>query len=134
MNLNKVIIIGRMVRNPELKKVPSGASVSSFAVATSRTYKDKAGAKQEETEFHNVVAWGRTAEVIHQYVKKGQIIMIEGRIQTRSWEKDGEKKYRTEIMAETMQMGPKVAGAKKEEASDKPEYPSEDVNPEDIPF
>lgn len=138
MNINKVIIVGRMVRDPELRKTPSGMSVASFSVATSRTYKNKDGAKTEETEFHNVVAWGKTAEIIHQYVKKGQLIGIEGRLQTQTWEKDGEKKYKTQIQAEVMQMGPKAQGSKTEESkgepSDKIEYPEKELNPEDIPF
>lgn len=141
MNLNKVIIIGRLVRDPELKAIPSGSKVTSVSIATSRTWKDKSGSKQEETEFHNCVAWGKTAEIIAQYMKKGHIIMIEGRLQTRSWEKDGVKRYTTEIMIETMQMGPKVAGAKSEPKKEDEDYPDLADNsgynseqPKDIPF
>jgi len=86
MYLNKVFLYGNLTRDPELKALPSGSQVANFGIATNRTYKDKSGAKQEATEFHNIVAFGRTAEVIAQYMKKGRPIFVEGRIQTRSWE------------------------------------------------
>jgi single-strand DNA-binding protein len=135
MNLNKATIVGRVVRDPELRALPSGSQVASLSVATSRVYK-KDNAKKEETEFHNVIAFGKTAEIIGQYVKKGQLILIEGRLQTRSWEKDGHKNYRTEIICDVMQMGPKPAGSttEKKESSGAPEYPEEEINPDDIPF
>lgn len=139
MNLNQATIVGRMVRDPELKALPSGIQVAGFSVATSRTYKGKDGKKNEDTEFHNCVAFGKTAEIIGQYVKKGQLILINGRIQTRSWEKDGRKNYRTEIVVEQMQMGPRVGEKteKKEDEKDK-EYNNygqeEEINVDDIPF
>jgi single-strand DNA-binding protein len=111
MNLNKAIIIGRLVRDPELKALPSGQNVVSFSLATSRVWKDKAGAKKEDTEFHNMVAFGKQADTIAQYVKKGALLMVEGRLQTRSWEADNVKKYRTEIIVENFQFGPKAANA-----------------------
>ncbi len=156
MYLNKAQIYGNLTRDPEVRALPSGASVASFGVATNRTWKDKDGRKQEDTQFHNVVAFGKQAEVIAQYLKKGSSVYVEGRMQTRSWDDkaSGEKKYRTEIVVDNFQFGPKSAGAGSgsiggfdsgptrgaskphEEVVDNGpiEYPSEDVNPEDIPF
>lgn len=161
MYLNKAIIIGNLTRDPELKALPSGIQVTSLSLATNRVWKDKAGAKQEASDFHNVVVFGRQAETSAQYLKKGQQVMIEGRIQTRSWDDKttGEKKYRTEIVAESVQFGPKAgpstggsygagapsgasassaskpsSSAKTAEPIDTIDYPSEDINPEDIPF
>lgn len=132
-------LIGRLTRDPEVKALPSGTNVANFSIATSRKWKDKEGAMQEETEFHNVIAFGKTAETIGRYVIKGQELMVFGRLQTRSWEKDGAKQYRTEIICEQFQFGAKAKGtegtAPRETAStDAPEYPEEDINPEDIPF
>lgn len=108
MYLNKAILIGNLTRDPELKALPSGAKVASFGLATNRTYKTQDGEKREEVEFHNIVVFGRMAENVAQYMRKGSQILVEGRIQTRSWESsDGQKKYRTEIIAETIQFGNK---------------------------
>lgn len=144
MYLNKAIIIGNLTRDPELKALPSGSKVVNFSVATNRTWKDKDGAKQEDVEFHSVVAFGRTAELVAQYLKKGSQALVEGRIQTRSWEgKDGEKKYRTEVVAESVQFGSRPAGSRQENAAGSaPGVPVVDVsdqgdgeiNPDDIPF
>ncbi len=149
MYLNKVLLSGNLTRDPELKALPSGGSVANFSIATNRVYKDKNGAKQEATEFHNVVAFGRTAEVIGQYMKKGRPIYVEGRLQTRSWEgkEDGKKQYRTEIVVDTFQFGadggkgggaPSASRGADERPSQKPadaiQYPDEEINPEDIPF
>lgn len=155
MYINKAMIYGNLTRDPEMKALPSGISVISFSVATNRTWKDKNGAKQESVEYHNVVAFGKQAELINQYVRKGQPIFLEGRIQTRSWDdKDGSKRYRTEIVVENFQFGPKggsgeysgggasspaksaSAPAKQPapDALDTIEYPEEDINPDDIPF
>lgn len=154
MYLNKAILYGNLTRDPELKALPSGQQVASFGIATNRTYKDKNGAKQEQTEFHNIVAFGRTAEVIGQYFKKGRPIYVEGRIQTRSWEgkEDGKKQYRTEIVVENFQFGADggkggssggsygggaSSGAESQapaKDADEIKYPDEDINPEDIPF
>lgn len=149
MYLNKVFLYGNLTRDPELKSLPSGGQVVNFGLATNRTYKDKSGAKQEATEFHNIVAFGRTAEVIAQYMKKGRPIFVEGRIQTRSWEgkEDGKKQYRTEIVVDNFQFGAdgksgSGAGeshARQEEQSapkddEAIKYPDEEINPEDIPF
>lgn len=150
MYLNKVIIAGNLTRDPEQRSLPSGASVTSFSVATSRVWKDKSGAKQEDTQFHNVVVFGPQADSSAQYLKKGSSVMVEGRIQTRSWDaQDGQKKYRTEIVAEKVQFGPRrentssgsgdsaqanTANSGKKEELDTIEYPEEDINPDDIPF
>ena len=150
MYLNKAIIVGNLTRDPELTAIPSGQKVCKFSVATSRVWKDKNGAKQDSTTYHNVVVWGRQAETSAQYLKKGQQVMIEGRIETRSWDDktSGEKKYRTEIIADRVQFGAKGGaggGASNTEAGkasapssseevDAIEYPEEDINPEDIPF
>lgn len=107
MYLNKVQIIGNLTRDPELKSLPSGIKVMSAALATNRVWKDKDGAKKEATEYHNLVAFGRPAELISQYMKKGGSLYVEGRLQTRSWDdKEGKKNYRTEIVVENFQFGP----------------------------
>jgi single-strand DNA-binding protein len=111
MNLNKVFIVGRVTRAPEQRSMPSGSSVTSFSLATNRVWKDKDGQKQEETDFHNCTAFGKTAETIATYVVKGQEILVEGRIKTDTWEKDGVKKYSTKIIVESFQFGQKPAGA-----------------------
>ena len=107
MNLNKVMLIGRLVRDPEKKTTPMGHAVCSFSIATTRIWKDQSGQKQEKTEFHNIVLWRRLAEIASQYLFKGSLVYIEGRLETRNWEKDGVKHYRTEIIGDVMQMGPK---------------------------
>lgn len=160
MYLNKALVIGNLTRDPEIKALPSGINVATFSVATNRVWKDKNGAKQENTDFHNVVVFGRQAETIGQYLKKGSSVLVEGRMQTRSWDgQDGTKKYRTEIVADRVQFGPRrgdgagfgdAAGASESSAKGKGgkkggkvdndvpidtiEYPSEEINPEDIPF
>ena len=150
MYLNKAFLYGNLTRDPELKALPSGSNVVSFGIATNRTYKDKNGAKQEATEFHNIVAFGRTAEVLAQYMKKGRPLFIEGRIQTRSWDdkETGKKNYRTEIVVDNFQFGADggrggssagaTGGAHEEQPTPKDDeaikYPDEEINPEDIPF
>lgn len=141
MYLNKATIIGNITRDPELKALPTGMKVCSFSVATNRVWKDNNGAKQEAVEYHNIVVFGKQAEATAQYMKKGSQVLVEGRIQTRSWDdkNSGEKKYRTEIVAENVQFGSKNNSTKSEsqEVEDKEEtinYPEEDINPEDIPF
>jgi len=138
MNLNQATIVGRVTKDPTIRALPSGTQVANFGIATNHTWKDKEGTKQEEVEFHNVVAFSKLAEIIAQYVKKGQPILIQGRLKTSSWEKDGAKHYKTEIIAETMQMGPKAAnagysGGSSPEAEDQ-NQDTEEVNPDDIPF
>lgn len=149
MNVNKVIIVGNITRDPELKALPSGAAVATFSIATNEVY-TKDGQKHESTEYHNIVAWGKTAENIARYMKKGSQIYVEGKLQTRSWDKDGEKRYRTEVVALNVQFG-----AKPKDGSGGGSAPAEDdwgefnepaapapsgstdggeINPEDIPF
>src|SRR3954468_9238547 len=111
MYLNKAMIFGNITRDPELRALPSGMNVVNFSVATNRTYKDRDGKKQEQTDFHNIVVFGRQADTVNQYLKKGSSVFVEGRMQTRSWEgKEGEKKYRTEIVADRVQFGPRAGG------------------------
>ncbi len=106
MYLNKAYIIGNLTREPELKALPSGIKVCSFAVATNRSFKDKDGQRKDVADFHNIVAFGKLGELSAQYLKKGQQALVEGRIQTRSWDApNGEKKYRTEIIADNVQFG-----------------------------
>ena len=147
MYLNKAMIIGNLTRDPEIKSLPSGVKVASFGVATNRVWKDKNGVKQENVDYHNVVVFGRQAEVVGQYMKKGSSILVEGRMQTRSWDDAaGIKKYRTEIIADRIQFGPRKDGPtgaysapapaeeENKKALDTIEYPEEEINPEDIPF
>ena len=147
MYLNKVFIIGNLTRDPELKALPSGTKVCSFGVATNRYYKDKDGQKQDAAEYHNIVAFAKLGELAAQYLKKGQNVLVEGRIQTRSWDSpDGQKKNRTEIIAENVQFGFRsnspvsggsaspAKGETAEGSGEKIDYPSEEINPDDIPF
>jgi single-strand DNA-binding protein len=160
MYLNKAMIVGNLTRDPEVKNLPSGISVCQFSLATNRVYKDKDGGKQESTDYHNIVVFGRQADTCGQYLKKGQTAMIEGRIQTRSWDDQatGQKKSRTEIVADRVQFGPKAgaggagggsysggsneggAASSQKASSQGPEdmgsieYPEDEINPEDIPF
>jgi single-strand DNA-binding protein len=158
MYINKAIIYGNLTRDPELKSLPSGAQVCEFGVATNRVWKDKNGVRQESVDYHNIVVFGRQAELIKQYLYKGSGVFLEGRIQNRSWDaKDGTKRYRTEIVADRIQFGPKSGSAgggsyEQKDSSEKPkdkkdkdlpaqtgetpaiEYPEEEINSEDIPF
>ena len=111
MYINKAMLFGNLTRDPELRSLPSGGSVCSFGVATNRVYKKADGTRAEQTDYHNVVVFGRQAETCSQYLKKGASAYIEGRIQTRTWDaKDGSKQYRTEIVAEVVQFGPRASG------------------------
>ena len=157
MYLNKVFLIGNLTRDPEIKAIPSGTKVASLSMATNRTWKDAQGKRQDSTEYHNVVAFGKQAETLAQYCKKGSSLYVEGRIQTRSWDaQDGQKKYRTEIVLEGFQFGPKAGGSADGQGGgamrsngigdgeapqksapadlDTIEYPEEEINLEDIPF
>jgi single-strand DNA-binding protein len=104
--VNKVILIGNLGRDPEVRSTPAGQPVASFTLATNRRWRDKNGQRQEQTEWHNIVVWGKQAEIAGQYLTKGKQIFLEGRLQTRSWDdrQTGEKKYRTEIVCENFQM------------------------------
>lgn len=148
MNFNKAIIIGRVTKDPEIRTTPGGQSVASISVATNRVWNSNSGEKQEKTEFHNIVAWGKLAEICGQYLTKGQEVMFEGRMETRVWEgQDGQKRSRTEIIAENMQMGAKSKGGQdfgSEKSYSKPSNPTatkpnasedeEEIKIEDIPF
>jgi single-strand DNA-binding protein len=104
--INKVILVGRLGKDPEIRSTPGGTSVARFSVATDEKFTDRAGEKQERTEWHNIVAWGKLAEICGQYLKKGKLVYIEGSIRTDSWDdkESGQKKYRTEVVANTMKM------------------------------
>lgn len=157
MNINKVFLYGNLTKDPEEKALPSGIKVVNFGLATNRTYKDKDGNRKEATEFHNVVAFGKQAELIAQYMKKGRGLFVDGRLQTRSWDdkSTNSKKYRTEVIVENFQFGPSPMGqggstggtytpsqteggpasaTNKSAKIDTIEYPTEEINPEDIPF
>jgi single-strand DNA-binding protein len=150
MYLNKAMIIGNLTRDPELRALPSGIKVCSFSVATNRVWKDKDGVRQESADYHNIVVFGRQAETVSQYMRKGSQVMVEGRMQTRSWDDQatGTKKYRTEVVADRVQFGSSGQGSSttnskatdsksqpaKEEELETIEYPEEQINAEDIPF
>lgn len=145
-SLNKAMLIGNLTRDPELRKTTTGQSVCSFSIATNRVYTDASGQKKENADYHNIVAWGRLAEICAQYLTKGKKVYIDGRIQTRDWEgQDGQKKYRTEIIAENMIMldrggsaMPMTTGADAQSQpamADEPSAaPEEEIKLEDIPF
>ena len=153
MYINKVILFGNLTRDPELRALPSGLNVANFSIATNRVFKDKDGKKQEQTDYHNVVVFGRQADIVSQYLKKGSSVYIEGRLQTRSWDKNGEKQYRTEVITDQMQFGPRASGSGsgaqqqgsgRDSHHDEQEpveahgsaidYPKEEINTDDIPF
>ncbi len=145
MNLNKAIIVGRLTQNPEKRSIPdSGQDVASFGMATNTYFNDKSGQRQERTEFHNIVLFGNIANTASKYLKKGSLALVEGRIQTRSWDdKEGNKKYRTEIVGERIQFGPKNSKEEQNNSSPSPkednkEIPvineDEEIDVEDIPF
>lgn len=147
-SLNKAMIIGNLTRDPELRQTTGGQSVCSFGVATNRQWKNAQGERQEQAEYHNIVAWGRLAEICSQYLQKGRKVYVDGRLQTRDWEgQDGVKRYRTEIVAENMIMldrsgapaggdfsgpsdGPGVPPAQDEPSAS----PDDEIKIEDIPF
>jgi single-strand DNA-binding protein len=165
MYINKVMLFGNLTRDPELRSLPSGGAVASFGVATNRSFKKQDGTRAEATEFHNVVVFGRQAETSAQYLKKGSSVYVEGRLQTRSWDAPEKgKQYKTEIIAERVQFGPRGSGAGGASGGsaephddfdqsrapsgsksagggsasggkeDAIDYPEEDINPDDIPF
>ena len=114
MNVNKVILVGRLTRDPEVRNTPSGQSVATLSMATNRFWKDKSGQRQDKTEYHNVVLWGRLAEIAGQYLVKGQECFIEGRMETRKYTgKDGVEKKVTDVVTESFQFGSKPQGASK---------------------
>lgn len=134
MNLNKVFLIGRLTRDPESKSLPSGQQVCNFSIATDRFFTDKAGQKQQQTEFHNIVSFGRLSEIASQYLAKGSLVYIDGRLRTRKWQDaSGNQRYRTEIIAERLQLGPKSAAAGKIVPPETPEI-KEPAPQEEIPI
>lgn len=140
MNLNKVFLIGRLTQDPLVKTTPSGQTVCNFGLATNRIGKDpKTGEIRKSTEYHNIVLWRRLAEIASQYLTKGSLVMIEGRLQTRKWQDAaGNQRARTEIVAERMQLGPKAAGKEIPPEETQEEIPivedEEEIDVEDIPF
>jgi len=150
MNLNKVFILGRLTADPQLRSTASGQQVASFALATNRVWTDKAGQKQEATEFHNIVVWGRQAEIASKFLTKGSLALIEGRMQTRAWDdKEGQRRKTTEIVAERIQLGPRSAntmqGKRDFSPGEAPNVPKkeeeipiidvdEEIKSEDLPF
>lgn len=155
MNLNRAMIIGNLTRDPETRTTPNGQTVANFSVATAYTYKDQTGNRVEKPEYHNIVAWGKLAEICQQYLGKGRKVYVEGRLQTRDWEgQDGVKRYRTEIVAENMIMldrAPEGSGnfaprkpfvpqeasnnqPPVENAPPKTNTPDDEIKVEDIPF
>ena len=145
MDLNKVMIIGRLTRDPELRNTPNGKAVATLSLATNRIWIDAQGQKQKQSEFHNIVMWGKLAEIANQYLRKGGKVYVEGRLQTREWTgQDGVKRYRTEVVGDNMIMlDSKGAGTPgspggTSDAAAIPEAPQEvieeEVKVEDIPF
>lgn len=152
-SVNKVILLGNLGKDPEVKYTPSGVPVAKFSLATNERYKDKGGEWQERTEWHNIVAWQRLAEIVGEYVKKGSKIYIEGRLQTSSWEdkQSGEKKYRTEIVASDLVLlsgrgegggehegrssrGAAASGSSFDQRTHADEHAPTEITDEDIPF
>lgn len=146
MYLNKVILVGRLVNDPEMRSVPNGQSVCSFRLATNRIWTDrKTGQKKEKAEYHNIVLWRRLAEIAHQFLTKGSLVLIEGRLQTRSWQdSSGTTRFRTEVIGRRMQLGPRAAGKfvpgkGEEKPPEKEEIPiieegEEEIDISQIPF
>ncbi len=153
MDLNKVFLIGRLTRDPESKMLSSGTAVANFGLATNRYFTDKSGQKQQKVQFHNIVAFGKIAESTAQYLRKGSLAFIEGRIRTRSWDdKEGNKKYTTEIIAQRVQFGPKSDNPPTQRKGKQPKKPrpsskkggkeedipvieeDKEINIKDIPF
>lgn len=161
MNINKVMIYGNLTRDPEIRQLPNGTNVANVGVATNRYYNSQQGERVEETEFHNVVLFGKMADLAQQYLSKGGGVFFEGRLRTSSWDdkETGQKRYRTEIIGEQMQFGPRRNGAggggatpanqqnsnqspqqagatpaNQQAQAKTPKYPEASINPDDIPF
>jgi single-strand DNA-binding protein len=148
--VNKVILVGNLGKDPEVSYLPSGQSVTKFSLATSRSYKDKSGEWKEETEWHNIVAWGKTGESVAQYLSKGRQVYVEGRIQSRTWEdKEGKKRYNTDIVADNIMLlggrgegggeaqgrpAQAARGAQKPAAEEEFSQAQPEITDDDIPF
>jgi single-strand DNA-binding protein len=130
--VNKVFLLGNLGRDPEIRSLPTGAVVANFSLATNRRYRDSDGVPQEQTEWHNIVCFGRQAEVAGEYLKRGRPLFVEGRVQTRSWEDrdTGEKRYRTEIVCQNFQM----LGQRNPESTEVPVDSGGSESDDDIPF
>lgn len=134
-SVNKVILIGNLTKDPEVKTFEGDSKACRFSVATNRNWKDKDGEKKEEVEFHNITAWGKLAEICGEYLHKGKKVYIEGRLRTRTYEKDGVKHYATEIVADNMVMlSPKGEGGGGGSERRQEAPVNDDINPDDIPF
>lgn len=134
-SFNQAIVMGNLTRDPELRTTPSGQQVASFAVATNRSWQDSSGERKEAVEYHEIVAWGKLGELAAQYLAKGRKVMVVGRLQTQSWEKDGIKRQRTEIVASDVNFldRPGEAGSGSEAPATKtPAKPNQDVVIEDL--
>jgi single-strand DNA-binding protein len=127
-SVNKVILVGNLGRDPEVRYMPNGEAVCNFSIATTENWKDKSGVKQEKTEWHNIAMYRRLAEIAGEYLKKGRPVYIEGRLQTRKWEKDGVTRYSTEIIADQMQM----LGSKNDNAGGGASYDGGQSAPDDF--
>jgi len=144
MNLNKVFVLGRLTADPQVKTTSTGQQVANFGVATNRIWNDKSGNRQQEVEYHNIVVWGRQAEIVGQFLLKGSLILIEGRIRTRTWQnQQGQSQKTTEIIGERIQLGPRPTSIEKEFTKKPPEAVKqklpeidieEEVKAEDLPF
>ena len=150
MNLNKVFLIGRLTQDPQLRSTTSGQAVATVSMATNRVWTNKQGERQEDTQFHNIVVWGRQAEIVNQFLKKGSLAMIEGRLQTRAWQDNkGQNRRTTEIVCERIQFGPRSGGpsgapqgdfssGKNSENIEKENLPEinidDEIKPEDVGF
>lgn len=148
MSVNRVILVGRLGRDPETRFTTSGQAVANFSLATDETYKDRSGERQKRTEWHKIVAWGKSAELAQQYLKKGSLIYIEGRLQTREWEKDGQKRQTTEIVLTGMKFlgskadsggaaggaGPRLVEPDSQLGAAEEPAPAGEITDEDIPF
>lgn len=135
MNLNKIFLIGRLTRDPELKTLPSGDPVANFGLATDSFFTNKSGQKQQQVEFHNIVLFGRMAEIASQYLTKGSLAFLEGRIRTRSWEdSSGSKKYRTEVIGQRLQLGPRKTAKVMPAQEQTQEQSKKEVKEENIPI
>lgn len=145
MNLNKVFILGRLTDNPQLRSTPAGHQVATFSIATNRIWNRKSdGQRQVDVQYHNVVVWNRQAEIASQFLTKGSLVLIEGRLQTRTWQdQQGQNRRTTEIVCERMQLGPRKSDDKtqnievtEESSKELPEINIDEgeIKPEDLPF
>lgn len=138
MNLNKAFVLGNVTRDPEVRSLPSGQQVANFSIATNRFYTSSSGEKKQEAEFHNVVCFGKLADIASRYLNKGSLVLIEGRIKTGNWvNSSGVKQYKTEIIAEMLQLGPKSSGASSGSSDDsdhmKPSFRGAESEKENLP-